>query len=264
MKPVTVATLRELKQAGEPITCLTCYEASFARLMEEVGVEVLLVGDSLGMVVQGEDTTLAVRLADIIYHSRCVRRGSSRPMLVADMPFMSYSTPLQALGNAGRLLAEGGAHVVKLEGGRWLAETVTLLTARGIPVCAHLGLLPQSIFKVGGYRVQGRDAASAETMLEDALALEAAGACMMVLECVPQDLAARITAALSIPVIGIGAGPRCDGQVLVLHDLLGISSRRLRFSRNFLGDCGDIRAAVADYVAAVKTRRFPGPENSYD
>jgi 3-methyl-2-oxobutanoate hydroxymethyltransferase len=260
---VTVRTLRAMKQAGERIACLTAYDASFARLLDEAGIDVLLVGDSLGMVLHGESTTLKVTLADMIYHTRCVRSAAARALVVADMPFMSYATPAQALGNAARLLAEGGAEVVKIEGGRDFADTIELLDRRGIPVCAHLGLTPQSIHKLGGYSVQGRDAAAATTILEDARTLEAAGAALLVLECVPAALAAKVRAALGIPVIGIGAGADCDGQVLVLYDVLGISPRQPRFSRDFL-QVGGVRAAIKSYVEAVKAGTFPGPEHSFE
>lgn len=253
-----------MKRAGERIACLTCYDASFARLLDKAGIEVLLVGDSLGMVLHGRDTTLAVRLADMIYHCSHVRRGAERGLVVGDMPFMSYASPYQALRNAARLLSEGGAQVVKLEGGAWLAETVRLLSERGVPVCAHLGLLPQSIHRLGGYRVQGRGPEAALRIREDARTLEEAGAVMLVLECVPRALAAEITASLAIPVIGIGAGVECDGQVLVLYDMLGVSGKSPKFSKDFLASNGTIQAAVEDYVRAVKAGEFPGQEHGFD
>lgn len=265
MKPVTVTRLREMKAAGEPIACMTAYDATFARLLETAGVEVLLVGDSLGMVVQGAPNTLGVSVGEIIYHCRAVRRGAGAALVLADMPFRSYSTPAQALGNAGRLLAEGGATMVKLEGGAWLAETVRLLVERGIPVCAHLGLQPQQVHKLGGFKLQGREAASAREILEDARVLEQAGAQALVLECVPVGLAREVTAALAIPTIGIGAGAGCDGQVLVLHDALGVSGAYPRFCRDFLaGQQGGIAAAAREYVRAVKAREFPGPEHGVE
>jgi 3-methyl-2-oxobutanoate hydroxymethyltransferase len=263
MSPVTLARLREMKRCGEKIACLTAYDASFAALLERAGVELLIVGDSLGMVVQGHDSTLPVTLADMIYHARCVRRGSKTAFIVADLPFMSYASTAQAIGNAARLMQEGGAHMVKLEGGAWLAETVRELTQRGLPVCAHLGLLPQSVHQLGGYRVQGRDAASAETLLNDARALEQAGAGLLVLECVPAALAQQVTQALSIPVIGIGAGAACDGQVLVLYDVLGLVSKPPKFSRNFLQGEPDIVSAVRAYVKTVKAGAFPAAEHSF-
>ena len=259
---VTVETLRRMKAAGERITCLTSYDASFARLLDEGGVDVLLVGDSLGMLIGGHATTVPVTMDEMVYHGRAVARGCRRALLLVDMPFMSYATPEQALRNAARLMQEGGAQAVKLEGGRTQAETVRQLAARGIPVCAHLGLQPQSVHKLGGYRVQGRAPEAARAMLEDARTLEAAGADLMVLECVPSALGREITAALAIPVIGIGAGPGCDGQVLVLYDALGITPGRVpRFARNFLTDGRDVRGAVQAYVEAVRTGAFPSPEH---
>ncbi|OGI48485.1 MAG: 3-methyl-2-oxobutanoate hydroxymethyltransferase [Candidatus Muproteobacteria bacterium RIFCSPHIGHO2_02_FULL_65_16] len=265
MKRVTLATLRELKRAGEKIACLTAYDYSFAALLERAGVDLIMVGDSLGMVVQGHDTTLPVSLAEMVYHSRCVARGVQRALLVADMPFMSYqASPEQALASAGRLMRRGGAQVVKLEGGAPMVETVRFLVARGVPVCAHLGLTPQSVHKLGGYRVQGRDTDDAERIRRDARALEEAGAGLLVLEAVPAALARTITRELSIPTIGIGAGPDCDGQILVLHDMLGIYPRPSpKFSRNFMDGAASIEDAVKNYVAAVKSRAFPGPEHSY-
>lgn len=262
---VTLATLRAMKRDGEKFACLTCYDASFARLLEAAGVEVLLVGDSLGMVVQGHESTLPVEVADMAYHCACVARVRRRALVMVDMPFMSAATPAQALGNAARLMREGGAHMVKIEGGAVMEDSVRTLSEHGIPVCAHLGLLPQSVHKLGGYRVQGRQEAGAERMLDDARCLEQAGADLLLLECVPADLARRITAAAGVPVIGIGAGPDCDGQVLVLYDMLGITpGRRPRFSRDFLAHNPDVQAAVEAYVRAVKERSFPAPEHSFD
>ncbi len=263
MSPITLTTLREMKRRAEKIACLTAYDASFAALLEQAGVELLMVGDSLGMVVQGHDSTLPVTLADMIYHARCVRRGSRRAFIVADLPFMSYASTAQATGNAARLMQEGGAHMVKLEGGAWLLETVRELTARGIPVCAHLGLLPQSVHQLGGYRVQGRDDSSAQTLLNDARALEQAGAGLLVLECVPAALAQQITQSLTIPVIGIGAGADCDGQVLVLYDVLGLIQEPPKFSKNFLQGEHNIESAVRAYVKAVKTGAFPAAEHRF-
>ena len=263
MKPVTLTTLREMKQRGEKVACLTAYDASFAAVLDGAGVDLIMVGDSLGMVVQGHDSTLPVMLADMIYHTRCVRRGSQRAFIVTDLPFMSYASSAQALGNAARLMQEGGAHMVKLEGGAWLADTVHELTQRGIPVCAHLGLLPQSVHQLGGYRVQGRDDSSARTLLSDARALEQAGAGLLVLECVPAALAQQITQALKLPVIGIGAGAHCDGQVLVLHDVLGLTPKPPKFSQNFLHGAADIHDAVHTYIRAVKAGKFPASEHSF-
>ena len=264
MSRITVTTLRKMKQAGEKIACLTAYDASFASILEDAGVEILLVGDSLGMVIQGQDSTLPVTLGDMIYHTRIVSGVSEKALIMADMPFMSYATPQQALFSAGRLLKEGGAHMVKLEGGAAMVKTVHELTSHGIPVCAHLGLLPQSVNKMGGYKVQGRDEGSAHDMINDARAMEEAGADIVLLECVPSTLAAEISAALEVPVIGIGAGPQCDAQVLVLYDLLGITpGKRPKFSKDFLQEAKDIRGAVAAYVKSVKDGSFPSDEHSF-
>jgi len=264
MSRITVSTLRKMKQAGEKITCLTTYDASFAQILEEAGVEILLVGDSLGMVIQGQDSTLPVTLGDMIYHTRIVSGVSKKALIMADMPFMSYATPQQALFSAGRLLKEGGAHMVKLEGGAAMVKTVHELTNHGIPVCAHLGLLPQSVNKLGGYKVQGRDEKAAHDMLVDARAMEEAGADIVLLECVPSVLASEITAALSVPVIGIGAGSQCDAQVLVLYDMLGITpGKRPSFSKDFMQEAGDVRSAVVDYVQAVKSGTFPADEQDF-
>ncbi|WP_455198745.1 3-methyl-2-oxobutanoate hydroxymethyltransferase [Kaarinaea lacus] len=264
MSRITVTTLRKMKQDGEKIAVLTVYDASFARILEESGVEILLVGDSLGNVIQGQDSTLPVTLGDMIYHTRMVSGASQKALVMADMPFMTYATPQQAKFSAGRLLKEGGAHMVKLEGGAVMVETVRELVEHGIPVCAHLGLLPQSVNKMGGYKVQGRDEKSASMMLNDARAMEEAGADMLVLECVPADLAREISSNLEIPVIGIGAGPHCDAQVLVLYDMLGITpGKRTKFSKDFLEGTGSIRDAVSGYVQAVKQGKFPADEHSY-
>lgn len=261
---VTVSRLAKMKQAGEKFACLTAYDASFTARLEQAGVEVLLVGDSLGMVVQGHQTTVPVTLEDIIYHTRCVARARTGALLMADMPFMTYATPDQAVSNAARLMREGGAHMVKLEGGGHQVETVRQMAEQGIPVCAHIGLQPQHIHKLGGYRVQGRDQDAAAAMLADAHALQQAGADILLLECVPTALAAEITGALAIPVIGIGAGPQTDGQILVLYDVLGITSGRLpSFVRNFMTGGGDIEAALRAYVAAVKDGSFPAPEHCF-
>lgn len=255
-KPITVRSLARLKAADEKIAVLTAYDAAFARVLEAAGVEVILVGDSLGMVVQGRDSTLPVTMEQMLYHTACVVRGCSRPLVIADMPFLSDRSLEQTLLNAGLLMQEG-ARMVKLEGGAVQLAAVEKLTAHGIPVCGHLGLLPQSVHRLGGYRVQGRGEADALRLREEARALEQAGVQMLILECVPAALAGEISADLSIPVIGIGAGPRCDGQVLVLYDVLGLSSRPPRFSRDFLESSGSIAAAAAAYVDAVKNGRFP-------
>ncbi len=262
--PVTIATLAAMKRAGEKFACLTAYDASFAAVLDAAGVELIMVGDSLGMVVQGHDTTLPVRMADMVYHAQCVARGSQRALRVVDMPYKSYDTPEQALVNAEHLMREGHAQVVKLEGGAIQVATVRYLTAHGIPVCSHLGLTPQSVRELGGYRVQGRDADSARIIYEDALAHQEAGTSLLVLECVPVALARDITHALTIPVIGIGAGPDCDAQVLVLHDMLGVTpGKRPKFVKDFLSDAGGVREAVLHYVRDVKAGNFPGPEQCY-
>ncbi|QIK38984.1 3-methyl-2-oxobutanoate hydroxymethyltransferase [Caldichromatium japonicum] len=258
--PITIASLSVMKSRGERIACLTCYDASFAHLLDRVGVDVLLVGDSLGMVIQGHATTLPVTLEQMIYHSAAVARGRKRALLVADLPFMTYATPEQAIASAARLMQEGGAEVIKLEGGAPMVETVRRMSELGIPVCAHLGLLPQSVNRLGGYRFQGRDPDSAERIRQEAQAMEEAGAVLMVLECVPAALARTISESLKIPVIGIGAGPDCDGQVLVLYDMLGLHpGKPPRFSRDFMAGGGEIGEAVAAYVAAVRTGQFPSP-----
>ncbi len=261
MKKITTHALLEMKRAGERITSLTAYDAAFARVLDEQQVDVILVGDSLGMVIQGGDNTLGVRLSDMIYHAAAVSRVARRAMVVVDMPFMSYVTVPQALGNAARLVSEGGAELVKLEGGQIVLDSVRALTERGIAVCGHLGLTPQSINQLGGYRVQGREDAQAATIIEDARALEEAGASMLVLECVPTGLAGQISESLQIPVIGIGAGDRCDGQVLVLQDMLGISDLALKFTRNFMRGADSVQTAVAAYVDAVRNGSFPAPEH---
>jgi len=253
-----------MKDEQNKIAMLTAYDASFAHVLEQAGVDVILVGDSLGMVVQGQESTLPVTVEDMIYHTRNVVRGSDNVFIIADMPFMSYANIEQAISNAARLMAEGGAQMVKLEGGSVLADTIRQLTQRGIPVCAHLGLLPQSVHHLGGYRVQGRDEKSAQQLIDDAQTIEQAGADMLVLECVPAELADRVTAAVDIPVIGIGASEHCDGQVLVLYDMLGITpGRRPRFSHDFLAETGAIPAAIAKYVQDVKSGQFPSKEQQY-
>lgn len=262
--PVTRATLERLKQAGEKIAVLTAYDAAFAQVVDAAGVEIIIVGDSLGMVVQGKESTLPVTLDEMIYHAACVARGAPSALRVVDMPFMTYANVKDALSNAARLMREGGAQMVKLEGGARIVEIVHELTAQGIPVCGHLGLLPQSVHQLGGYRVQGREREAAHAMLEDARGLEAAGAALLVLECVPSELGREITRAVSIPVIGIGAGPDCDGQVLVLQDMLGITpGKRPKFSKDFMAGQTSIQAAVRAYVQAVKDRSFPAPEHCF-
>lgn len=263
-KPVTQLQLAGLRERGEPIAMLTCYDASYAALLDEVGIECLLIGDSLGMVVQGRESTLPVTLDEVAYHARCVARGARYAWIVADMPFGSYQAGVDAaFANAVRLM-QAGAHMVKLEGGAWLAPTIEAMTRAGIPVCAHLGLTPQSVFALGGYRVQGRTPEAADRLIADALALQDAGATMLVLEMVPAALAETVTQRLAIPTIGIGAGPGCSGQVLVLHDMLDVyPGRRPRFVRNFMTGAGSVRGAIEAYRDAVKARSFPGPEHGY-
>ena len=263
-KKITVRSLQDKKQAGEKIVCLTAYDASFARILDQADVDVVLVGDSLGMVVQGHETTLPVTVDDMLYHSQMVAKGLSHSLMIVDMPFLSYTSVEAALENAGLFMKEAGAQMVKLEGGAEQAEIVSALVQHGIPVCAHLGLQPQKVHKLGGYRVQGREAKAAEAMLEEARVLEEAGADLIVLECVPSELAEIITRALSIPVIGIGASAVCDGQILVLYDILGLSMGRVpKFSHNFLGETGSIEGAVSAYVEAVKSGKFPGKNHVF-
>lgn len=261
---MNLTTLQQKKIQGEKIAVLTCYDASFASLLDNSGIDVLLVGDSLGMVLHGMNSTLSVTLHDMQYHTRCVAKGNKNAYLVTDMPFGSYQqNPEQALRNAARLMA-AGAHMVKLEGGAVMAETVQFLVQRGIPVCGHLGLTPQSVHQLGGYRVQGRNEVEAARLLADAKILADAGAGLLVLEMVPAPLAKQITAEIDIPTIGIGAGVDCDGQVLVLQDMLGIyAGKSPRFSRNFMQGAESIQAAVEQYVAAVKTGAFPAAEHSF-
>ncbi len=262
--PVNVSTLRDMKGAGKPIACLTAYDASYAQLLDLAGVDLVLVGDSLGMVIQGHDTTVPVTVRDIVYHCRAVARGLRRAFLVADMPFMSYSNPSQALDNAVRLMQEGGAMMIKLEGGDGQIEIVEHLARHDIPVCAHLGLKPQSVHKIGGFRVQGRDASQAEAMLSAARRLQDAGSDIVLLECVPNEVGASITGALEVPVIGIGAGPGVDGQILVLYDILDITQGRTpRFVRNFQQDHQSPLAAIEAYVQAVRDRSYPAPEHCF-
>lgn len=262
--PVTLESLHAMKARGERIASLTCYDAAFTRLLEAAGVELFIIGDSLGMVLMGYDSTVPVTMHDMVYHAANVARVGQRAFRVVDLPCHSYTDPAQALANARRLVDEGGAHMVKLEGGRVMAETVAHIVGAGIPVCGHIGLLPQSVEQFGGYRVQGRDAESAAALREDARALEAAGAGLLVMECMPATLAAAITASVGIPTIGIGAGPGCDGQVLVLHDMLGITTGRLpRFVHDFLAGGGSIYGAVCSYVDAVKRGTYPAPAHSY-
>jgi 3-methyl-2-oxobutanoate hydroxymethyltransferase len=253
-----------MKQSGEPIACLTAYDASFAQLVDMAGMDVVLVGDSLGMVIQGHETTVPVTVEDIIYHTRISARGIRHAFLIADMPFMSYTSPSQALENSVRLMQEGGAMMIKLESGKGQIAVVEHLAQHDIPVCAHLGLKPQSVHKIGGFRVQGRQAEVAKKMLEDAVALEAAGADLILLECVPNEVGQSISQAVAAPVIGIGAGPHVDGQVLVLYDMLGITQGRMpRFVKNFLDGQPTMIDAIRNYVSAVKDKSYPAREHCF-
>lgn len=263
MRVITINALQALKQDGEKFAVLAAYDATFAHFISEAEVEVILVGDSLGMVIQGHDTTLPVTVEQIAYHTAAVKRGAKRSFIIADMPFMSYSDTNSALQNATTLM-QAGAQMVKMEGGAWLADTFSRLSQHGIPTCAHLGLTPQSVNKFGGYRVQGRDTDQAKQIIYDAKSLEEAGADLLVLECVPTPLATEITRSLRIPVIGIGAGPNTDAQVLVLYDMLGLTpSRAPKFTKNFLLDNEDIPAALRAYVDEVKSGAFPADEHSF-
>lgn len=264
MPRLTLTQLRNMKAQGDKIATLTAYDASFSTVLDQAGVEVILVGDSLGMVIQGQESTLPVTIDEMIYHTQNVVRGSVQAFVVADMPFMSYANVEQAIANAARLMAEGGAQMVKLEGGAIVTDIVQQLTERGVPVCAHLGLLPQSVHRLGGYRVQGREPEQAQQLLAQAQQLAAAGADMLVLECVPAEVGQMITAGVDIPVIGIGAGADCDGQVLVLYDMLGITpGKRPRFCQDFLATADSIPAAISHYVKAVKSGQFPTSEQQY-
>ncbi|MGS2719192.1 3-methyl-2-oxobutanoate hydroxymethyltransferase [Paraglaciecola aestuariivivens] len=264
MKKVTTSSLLKMKQESKKITALTAYDASFAKLFDQQGVDLLLIGDSLGMVLKGEDDTLNVTVEEVAYHTAAVRKGVERAFVVADMPFMSYSTPEQAYLNAAELM-KAGASMVKLEGGAWLLDTIKGLHERSVPVCGHLGLTPQSVHVFGGFKVQGRDDLQAESILEQAKLLEQAGIQLLVLECIPVDLAAKITQALSIPVIGIGAGAETDGQILVMHDMLGISANYMpKFSKNYLTLTNDIREAVNLYIQDVQEGQFPSEQHSFN
>jgi 3-methyl-2-oxobutanoate hydroxymethyltransferase len=264
-KPVTITSLQSRRETLDRITMLTCYDASFAAILDECGVDVLLIGDSLGMVLQGHDTTLPVTVEDIAYHTACVARRKVKSWILADMPFGSYQeSPAQAYRNAATLMA-AGAQMVKLEGGAWLAPTVKFLCDRGIPVCAHLGLTPQTVHALGGYRVQGRDEESAARLIEDARSLEAAGAQMVLVELIPSWLGKKLTETLSVPTIGIGAGPHLTGQVLVLYDILDITpGRRARFAKNYMQGSHSIHEAVSRFVAEVKSGEYPAAEHAFE
>lgn len=264
MKKVTTSSLLKMKQDKQRISALTAYDASFAKMFDEQGVDILLIGDSLGMVLQGADDTLGVTVQDIAYHTRAVRRGTERAFVVADMPFMSYATPELAYQNAAQLMS-AGASMVKLEGGSWLLDTIKGLNERGVPVCGHLGLTPQSVHVFGGFKVQGREDLQAEQIIEQAKELVLAGIQLLVLECVPTSLAAKISQSVAIPVIGIGAGNLTDGQILVMHDMFGISANYMpKFSKNYLLASGDMRAAVSEYIREVQDGSFPSAEHSFN
>lgn len=262
-KPVNVQILRKKKADGEKFITVALYDAPMAAMAQKTGVETVLVGDSLGMTVLGYESTIPVTMEQMIYHVEAVARGNKKSLIMGDLPFMTYATPEQALTNATRIM-QAGAHMVKIEGGAWLAETVRMLTDRGIPVCAHLGLTPQSVHKLGGFRVQGRDEEQAGQMLDDAARLDEAGADLLVLECVPAKLAKRITDSVSMPTIGIGAGPHTDAQVLVINDILGLTEKPPKFSKNFLLEAGDIPGALRKYAEDVKNGTFPDTEHTFN
>jgi 3-methyl-2-oxobutanoate hydroxymethyltransferase len=260
---VTLPSLRAMRAAGQKIAMLTCYDASFAALMDRCGVEILLIGDSLGMVCAGYDSTLPVTVADVAYHTASVVRGRKNALVLADLPFGSYGTKEQAYDSCATLM-RAGAQMIKIEGGAWLAETVHFLVERGIPVCAHIGLTPQFVHQLGGYKVQGKTVETADELKRDAQALQDAGAAIVLLEAVPASLGKEVTDMLHVPTIGIGAGPDCSGQVLVMHDLLGVfPGRKARFVKNFMDGQTSIDAAVGAYVAAVKDGSFPAPEHCF-
>lgn len=264
MSKITTTNLLKMKQEGQRITAITAYDATFAKLFDDEGAHVLLIGDSLGMVLQGGQDTLGVSMDEMVYHTRCVVRGTTNALVVTDMPFMSYATPEQTYQNAARLMA-AGARMVKMEGGDWLCDSIRHLTRNGVPVCGHLGLTPQSVHVFGGFKVQGRDEFQAQEIYRQALELQAAGIQLLVLECVPTSLGERISKALRIPVIGIGAGPATDGQILVMHDAFGITSGYVpKFTKNFLAETGDMRAAIRLYVKQVSEGTFPGPEHCFN
>ncbi|SNC64977.1 3-methyl-2-oxobutanoate hydroxymethyltransferase [Polynucleobacter victoriensis] len=261
--PITISKLQAMREAGEKIAVLTAYDASFANLMDQSGIDVILVGDSLGNIIQGQTSTIPVTIEQMVYHVSCVAKGNQSAFLVADMPFGTYSTPEQAMENAASLM-RAGAHMVKLEGGSWLAETVRFLVERSVPVCAHLGLLPQSVHTLGGFKVQGKSAEAAEILVKDAQTLEKAGAQLLVLEAIPSELGKKATASIKLPTIGIGAGPDCSGQVLVMHDMLGaFPGRSPKFVKNFLLGQESIEGAFKSYIQEVKTGKFPGPEHCF-
>lgn len=263
MKNITVSTLQQYKQNQEKFSCITTYDAIFARQVNQAGIEVILVGDSLGMVLQGHDSTIPVTISDMCYHVAAVARGNSRCLIMADMPFMSYSDTATAVKNATALM-QAGAHMVKIEGGQWLSQTISTLVCGGIPVCAHIGLTPQTVNTLGGYKVQGRGEKQAEQLIQDAVALEKAGAQMLLMECVPSDVAAKVDQALQIPTIGIGAGPETTSQVLVIHDMLGLNPRPAKFVKNFMENAQSIQEALVNYHNAVKLGTFPQAEHCFN
>ena len=263
MKPISLSVLAQYKKNKHKFATITAYDASFAQLFAEQGIQVMLVGDSLGMTIQGETSTLPVTVEQIAYHTRCVRKGAPNAFIIADMPFMSYATPEQACANAA-ILMQAGANMVKVEGGRWLVKTVKMLCERSVPVCGHLGLTPQAVNVLGGYKVQGRDEAAATQLTQDALALEQAGIQLLVLECVPTSLAHHITEKLLLPVIGIGAGKETDGQILVMHDALGITARPPKFAKNFLAQAGSIHDAIRMYIQEVEDGIYPSEAHSFE
>ena len=261
---MTTASLLKMKQQGQKISTITAYDASFAKLFDQAGIHAVLIGDSLGMVLQGEDSTLPVSIDDMVYHTQCVKNGVENALIISDMPFMTYATIEQSYENAAKLM-QAGASIVKIEGGHWLIDTIKGLTERGIPVCGHLGLTPQSVHVFGGFKIQGREQNKALEMIEQAKALEAAGVQLLVLECIPSDLAKTISEAINIPTIGIGAGKYTDGQILVMHDALGISCSYMpKFSRNFLIDTGDIKKAIELYISEVTKGNFPDEAHSFN
>ena len=262
MGKITISTLDKKKAAGDKFVCITAYDATFAHVISEAGAETILVGDSLGMVLQGHDSTIPVTMDHMVYHTECVCRGAPDSLVIADMPFMSYTTPEQTMINATRLM-QAGAQMVKMEGGTWLSDTISMLVERGIPVCAHLGLTPQSVNTFGGFKVQGRTPKEAKSILADSVEIKDAGASLLVLECVPATLAADISRKLDIPVIGIGAGAGTDAQVLVMHDLLGLSGHSARFVQNFMEGQTTIQGGLKAFVDAVKAGQYPKDEHSY-
>ncbi|KAA1190025.1 3-methyl-2-oxobutanoate hydroxymethyltransferase [Pseudohalioglobus sediminis] len=263
MGKVTISTLDKMKANGEKFVCITAYDATFARIISDVGAETILVGDSLGMVLQGHDSTIPVTMEHMAYHTECVCRAAPDSLVIADMPFMSYTSPKQTMKNATELM-QAGAQMVKMEGGTWLSDSISMLVERGIPVCAHLGLTPQSVNQFGGFKVQGRTPKEAKSILADAVEIQDAGASLLVLECIPAELATDISSKLDIPVIGIGAGAGTDAQVLVMHDLLGLSEHTARFVENFMAGQTTIQGALGAFVKAVKSGEYPRDEHTYN